>query len=379
MQPPDRMAVPQGVFQLNLYPWRKSETLRAWDAADEYALHHIHGEDSLKGGDALLILNDGFGALSVALADYGPQMMSDSFISHRGVAANLAQNGQELTSVRLLNSLQYPDGPCDIALVKIPKHLSLLEDQLYRIRRSLHPDTHIIGAGMARHIHTSTLELFERLVGPTRTSLARKKARLIFCRPNPAIDPGDSPYPTYYTLENTAYRLANQAGLFSQEKLDNGTRLLLEHIPRSDRKQSIIDLGCGSGVIGMVAAERNPAAAVTFVDESFLAVASAEENFRAVFSDRRWAAFRATDCLNGIPGGSADLILTNPPFHRDRAVGDAVAWQMFSESGSTLKPGGTLMVVGNRHLGYHTKLKRLFGNCHTRSTDAKFVVLESVR
>ncbi|SVB18622.1 uncharacterized protein METZ01_LOCUS171476, partial [marine metagenome] len=286
---------------------------------------------------------------------------------------------KELTSVRLLNSLQYPDGPCDIALVKIPKHLSLLEDQLYRMRRSLHPDTHIIGAGMARHIHTSTLDLFERIVGPTRTSLARKKARLIFCQPNPAIDPGDSPYPTYYTFENTAYRLANQAGLFSREKLDNGTRLLLEHIPRSDRKQTIIDLGCGNGVIGMVATERNPAAAVTFVDESFLAVASAEENFRAVFSDGRWAAFRTIDCLNGIPSGSADLILTNPPFHRDRAVGDAVAWQMFSEAGSVLKPGGTLMVVGNRHLGYHAKLKRLFGNCRTMSTDTKFVVLESVR
>ena len=79
MQPPDRMSVPQGVFQLNLYPRRKRETLRAWDAADEYALHHIHRENSLRDRDTLLILNDGFGALSVALAEARPIIVLDEF------------------------------------------------------------------------------------------------------------------------------------------------------------------------------------------------------------------------------------------------------------------------------------------------------------
>ena len=373
------MTVPQGAFQLARYPQRKRETLRAWDAADEYILNHLHEEGLLRDGNSLLILNDGFGALSVALADYRPQMMSDSYLSHRGVVANLEKNERASVSVCLLNSLQPPSDACDVVLIKIPRHLSLLEDQLHRIRRCLNPDTRIIGAGMARGIHTSTLDLFERIIGPTRTSLARKKARLIFSEPDPAIDPGEFPYPTYYTLENTEYRLSNPAGVFSREKLDNGTRLLLEHIPGSDRRQKIIDLGCGNGVIGIVAAERNPAAELTFVDESFLAVAAAETNFRAAFGDKRPAVFRVTDCLSGIRDGSADLILINPPFHQGRAVGDAVAWQMFFESKSALKQGGALMVVGNRHLGYHTKLKRLFGNCRTLSGNKKFVVIKSVK
>ena len=49
----------------------------------------------------------------------------------------------------------------------------------------------------------------------------------------------------------------------------------VEHLPRSDAQRTIVDLGCGNGVIGLVAATRNPQAALAFVDESFMAVASA--------------------------------------------------------------------------------------------------------
>ncbi len=42
--------------------------------------------------------------------------------------------------------------------------------------------TVVVGAGMVKHIHTITLEIFEKVIGPTVTSLAKKKAR--FCRPS---------------------------------------------------------------------------------------------------------------------------------------------------------------------------------------------------
>ena len=72
-------------------------------------------------------------------------------------------------------------------------------------------------------------------------------------------------------------------------------------------------------------------------------------------------------------------MLNNPPFHVDQAVGDAIAWQMFSESRAALRHGGELWVVGNRHLAYHAKLKRLFGNCEVVASNSKFVVLLAVR
>ncbi len=58
--------------------------------------------------------------------------------------------------------------------------------------------------------------------------------------------------------------------------LDIGTRLILAQIPASPDPIRNIDLGCGNSVVGLIAAERNPAAELIFVDESYMAVASAE-------------------------------------------------------------------------------------------------------
>ncbi|MBT4501606.1 MAG: methyltransferase [Gemmatimonadetes bacterium] len=375
----EKLTLPQGAFQLARYPRRKKETLRAWDAADEYLLQHLHENRLPDARASVWILNDSFGALSLALANHRPSMSSDSYLAHRGTLENLQNNNLSATDVRLSSSLQSPKGSFDLVLVKIPRNLALLEDQLHRIRPYLHSATRVIGAGMVKAIHTSTLDLWDRLIGPTRTSLAKKKARLIFSQPDVEKKIDASPYPGQYTLEGTAYRITNHANVFSRERLDIGTRFFLDQIPRSANFQNIVDLGCGNGVVGLVAAERNPEAELIFVDESFMAIASAEINFHDAFGDRRKAQFQVTDCLSGIPANSADLVLNNPPFHQQGAVGDATAWQMFGESRDVLVQGGELWIVGNRHLAYHAKLKRLFGNCRVIASNRKFVVLKATK
>ena len=109
------------------------------------------------------------------------------------------------------------------------------------------------------------------------------------------------------------------------------------------------------------------------------AFASARENFRAAFGRQREAEFRVDDCLGQTPDHSLDLVLINPPFHQQHQVGDAIAWQMLKDARRTLVAGGELRLVGNRHLGYHAKLKKLFGNCTTIASDRKFVVLAAHR
>jgi 16S rRNA (guanine1207-N2)-methyltransferase len=110
-----------------------------------------------------------------------------------------------------------------------------------------------------------------------------------------------------------------------------------------------------------------------------MAVASARENFINAFGNSREARYQVTNSLEGISKDSADLVLNNPPFHQQHAVGDVVAWKMFQQSKSVLKNKGELWVIGNRHLGYHVKLKKLFGNCETISSNKKFVILKSVK
>ena len=372
------LVVPQGQFQLRRFPRREGESLRAWDAADDYLLHHLH-EEPLAGEDTWIV-NDSFGALTVALARGQPVCMaSDSWLAHEGTRANLQDNDLSSEGVRLVTSLESPPTALGAVLMKIPKSLALLEDQLRRLRGHLRPGVRILGAGMAKMIHTSTLRLFEGILGPTTTSLARQKARLVMCRFDEALDPGPSPYPTQYHLEGTDWTLSSQAGVFCRDRLDVGTRHLLEHIPATDVAQDIVDLGCGNGVVGLVAAQRNPQARVTFIDESYMAVASAQHNWQALFEDRHPAGFEVGDCLAPLPADSVDLILCNPPFHRHNTMGDATAWRMFTEARRVLRSGGELLVVGNRHLAYHAKLRRLFGRCEVVDSDRRFVVLRSRR
>jgi len=371
------LCVPQGEFELRRHPYHPKDPLRAWDAADEYLLNVLHEENCLAAGQRILILNDSFGALGVALARYQPLSQSDSALAHAGTHANLQLNQLPTDSVSLFHSLEKLDGPFDLVLMKLPVNLSMLEDQLHRLRPVLSEQTRIIAADMAKHIHTSTLTLFEKIIGPTRTSLARKKARLIFSQFDPQLEAGPNPYPKSYVLDGTEHVILNHSGIFSREKLDIGSRFFLEHLPQQTQAHTIIDLGCGNGVVGLMAAEKNPQAKIIFTDESWMAVASAQANFDAAFATEQQAEFHWTDCLTGVDDNSADLVLNNPPFHQQSTVGDFIAKRMFLDAKHVLRPGGELWVIGNRHLGYHVQLKKLFGNVHTVASNSKFVILQA--
>ncbi|MEE9346096.1 MAG: methyltransferase [Methylococcales bacterium] len=376
------LTVPQGSFQLSRFPVRNNEKLRAWDAADEYVLQALEEYPDVE-QQSVLILNDRCGALSIALAETSQlkqlQMMSDSWLAHQALLFNLKNNDRQENSVKLLSSLQVADGLLDLVVIKIPKTLALLEEQLYRIRPNLHDKTRIIGAGMVKQIHTSTLKLFERILGSTQTSLAKKKARLIHCQFDQCLILGSNPYPKHYILENTTIEVTNHANVFSRDSLDIGTRFFLEHIPEFKQPLKIVDLGCGNGLLGIIAAQRNPAAELVFVDESYMAIASAQINFQTVFNTERKAEFLNTDCLTGVSESSVNLVLNNPPFHIQNAISGDVARRMFSESKKVLKKGGELWVIGNRHLTYHKQLLSLFGHYTVIASNRKFVILKAVK
>lgn len=373
---------PLGIYTLRRYPQRKKETLRAWDAADEYLLNYLDEKHLLQSGISVLIVNDSFGALSVPLHQYQPVVMTDSYLSMQGMLQNSGLNHIDDEFLTLINALQKPEDylseTADLVLIKIPKSLALLEHQLHQIRSALTRQTHIIAAGMTKMIHPSTLYLFESILGTTITSLARKKARLIFTCFDEKKTVSPSPYPETWYLDN-GIELVSHAGVFSRAKLDPGTRLMLENLPTGEHFDTVIDLGCGNGVIGITVTMNNRIEKTVFIDESVMAIESAAENAHAHFSESQQAEFLLTDCLTGVEKNSVERVLCNPPFHINRAMNDEVAWQMFKQSRDVLKDKGELWVIGNRHLAYHAKLKHLFGNCDVIASNKKFTLLRSVR
>ncbi len=377
----DRMTTPWGEPVLSRFPEDPRDRLRAWDASDEYLLRHLAEQQPPLSG-AVVVVGDRWGALVTALAAHRPTQITDSWLGQEATRANLARNGVEPGTVRLLTTRDAPPERADVVLVRVPKSLALLEDQLLRLAPSVHADTVVVGTGMVKEIHTSTLKLFERILGPTRTSLAEKKARLIFCTPDPSLVRPPNPWPYRYTLPGdvgpvSGRTVVNHAGVFCADRLDIGTRFFLRHLPAGGGGR-VVDLGCGNGVVGTAMALADPKAEVLFVDESFQAVASAQDTYRANDVSGH-AEFRVGDGLAGVPSGSVDLVLNNPPFHSHQATTDATAWRMFTGARRTLRPGGELWVVGNRHLGHHVKLRRLFGNSEVVASDPKFVVLRAVR
>ncbi|MFF9506671.1 methyltransferase [Streptomyces sp. NPDC014724] len=383
----NRLTTSGAGYDLARFPEDPRDPFRAWDAADEYLLRRLEGTEESDPVDltgSVVVVGDRWGALSTVLAAHRPVQITDSYLAQRATLANLDRNGAAADSVRLLSVRDTPPDRVDVLLVRVPKSLALLEDQLHRLAPAVHAGTVVIGTGMVKEIHTSTLRLFERIIGPTRTSLAVKKARLIFCTPDPGLPRTPSPWPHRYDLPEdvgpvSGRTVTNHAGIFCAERLDIGTRFFLGHLPERSGPDRVVDLGCGNGVVGLSAALANPEATVTFIDESYQAVASAEETFRANTGPDAKADFVVGDGLTRLPPAGVDLVLNNPPFHSHQATTDATARTMFHGARTALRPGGELWVVGNRHLGYHTQLRRIFGNCATVAGDPKFVVLRAVK
>ena len=376
-----------------------NRSLQAWDSADEYLISYIDENNLIKPKTTFAIFNDTFGALTTSFC-HGAGLecqiycINDSYISQQGISHNIEQNYLDCDHITQLSSLDKLPDDIDVILYKIPKSKSLLIEQLIQIDKMVNaqPENNnclFIGADRAKEIHSSTLKVFEKHLGTTKTSLAVKKARLVFCQFDSHLANNQkSPFPTLWSLPHKSttdapdrdFTISNHANVYAREKLDIGARYFIENLPKVSAGSKVIDLGCGNGVIGLTVLANQPEAQVQFIDESCMAIASAEQNIKDNLPELiEQCEFTLNDSLTDIEGGSVDLILCNPPFHQNTATTDHIAWQMFKDSHRVLKKGGELRIIGNRQLAYHIKLQRLFGNEQLIASNNKFVTQSAIK
>ena len=170
-----------------------------------------------------------------------------------------------------------------------------------------------------------------------------------------------------------------EPGVFAGINLDIGTRALVDVLDQTPTDAtSIIDFGCGTGVLAASIARLRPDARVIATDQSAVAVESARATMDANGLSGRVTVVR-DDGVSEQADASADLILFNPPFHSGSAVHADTSLRLFADAARVLAPGGELWVVANRHLGYKSHLERLVGPTREVARTPKFTVTASTK
>lgn len=158
------------------------------------------------------------------------------------------------------------------------------------------------------------------------------------------------------------FRFISDAGTFSRNRLDFGSRQLVEaalDFVDFPAGAQVLDLGCGWGPVGTILASFHPQLKLSFCDINERALRQAMENFNNNCPDQE-AQYYLSDGLSQVPF-SFDYILLNPPIR----AGKTVVYRLFAEAYASLNPGGKLLVVVQKKQGAKTtkdELERLFGS-----------------
>lgn len=158
-------------------------------------------------------------------------------------------------------------------------------------------------------------------------------------RPEAASRPGT----VELVLPDLHLRLETDRGMFSPDRIDSGTRILLETVPPPPREGTLLDLGCGYGPIALTMASRSPGSMVFGVDVNERALEAARRNATAARLNN--VRFQLTDKAD--PGQRYDAIWSNPPIR----IGKAALHTLLTTWLDRLTPGGTAHLVVQKHLG----------------------------
>jgi 16S rRNA G1207 methylase RsmC len=370
-------------YELQRYPIEKRSQLRAWDAADSYLLKVV--DDMAGSFKHLCIVHDNFGALTIPLMKHKPVCYGDSWMSLEATRQNLKRN----TEANGDNVLDFESGleylvkreeRPDLIIGRVPKSKSQLAYLLAELNKWAQEGCTLLLAGMDKHLSKGQYDLLEKYFGPASFLPGVKKARVWRAELDQSLVnlSGLDAFEQAEAVSVPGFELALKAlpNVFSNDHLDIGSRFFLEHYKRLPESSQVADLACGNGVLGLAYLQRFPTAQMFFYDESFQAVQSAKHNLAVNMPTNR-AEFIACDGLSKAKSNSLDLILCNPPFHQQNTVSTSIAQSFFKEAKRALKTGGEVWLVANRHLGYHSDLKRIFGNFENIAANKKFVILKA--
>ncbi|UVK43541.1 class I SAM-dependent methyltransferase [Mesorhizobium sp. AR07] len=173
-------------------------------------------------------------------------------------------------------------------------------------------------------------------------------------------------------------RFRTAPGMFSFDRIDTGSKLLVENLP-NDLRGSVADFCAGWGYVAAEIAARSPGiSALDLHEADFASLEAAKLNLaggrQSIARDYFW-----TDLLKEPVEKRYDAIAMNPPFHRSRAAEPEIGAGMIRAAAKALKPGGRLFMVANRQLPYEPVLSAAFSSHAEFARDGMFKVLVARR
>ena len=281
-----------------------------------------------------------------------------------------------------------------LVLLRLPKSLGMLEDYAQRVAAFAGSGVRLLAGGREKHLTRGMNEVLARSFGTVRASLGRQKSRALH-----ASDPIPGSLSWPHTAQLDDLTLVSHAGAFAADRLDGGTRLLLQSLqqtlpsfPRGEsrpadgdpaddgegRADSVaalraVDLGCGTGILATWLARQGRD--VLAVDVSRAACASARET---ALANGVQVEVRRTDALVASPA-SVGLVVCNPPFHRGTTKDSTPGFELLRSAIPALSPDGELWTVFNSHLPYLLFLSSQVGPTRVVARDRHYTVTRSRR
>jgi 16S rRNA (guanine1207-N2)-methyltransferase len=167
--------------------------------------------------------------------------------------------------------------------------------------------------------------------------------------------------------------MMGQAGIFSWDRIDTGTALLVETLPNLWGR--VADFGCGTGVLSRAILQSPKVKSLAGFDIDRRAIAACalnikDERFSSVWTDLR---------TQGAGTTGLDFIVTNPPFHDAGIEDQALGLAFIKVAAQTLRAGGTLWLTANRHLPYEAVLSALFKTVTVKAQGQGYKVFEAIK
>jgi 16S rRNA (guanine1207-N2)-methyltransferase len=358
--------------------WAGKAGLESWDAISP-ATRLLAEALSVEPGQRVLDLRCGTGMCGALAARRGAlvTLCDDNLVAVEAAGRTLALNRASGQVIHGDNAT----GQFDLVLLDAPRGREWVQHLLDVAARALRPGSRLLLAGPNRGGIKGFIKDAGEIVGPCqvthikaghRLAVAERATRL------PSVPQRGGDQISKARVREQVVRFVTLPGVFSHGKLDAGTRALIETMVIHPG-DTVLDLGCGCGVVGAVAARA--AKHVVLVDSSAAALEAARMTL-ALNGMTDHAQVLASDCASAVHDMRFDVVATNPPFHQGLGVEFDVAQQFVRDAAEMLaESGGRLYLVANRFIRYErvmSDLSQVF-RIRTAYEDNRFRVLEAVR